>query len=343
MKPRGLISTPYLWSFHLIRFTLTALAVGLEILTFILWGSPFFAVGPARWSGALTHLLGCLLLYLAWVGSWKQAPSDAKTFFQLLMAVFFPGVGWLLALLMRLQPALTTEEVRMLQSLREEPEELTLPMPRQAVPLAWNVQPLTDTLASDEMDLKREAIRRLANRQNPSSIALLKKALADPRGDIRLYAVNALTQVEGRLVETIQKAEQTTVDLPERLNSWMTLGMACRRYAESGLLEGVMKKIYFRKALRALEKGRALFPESPAAWTELLHTYTHLGEAEAVARLLERAVERFPNDFHLRLFQARFAFASGWMAETRRAIASLPREELELSGLPQEVIELWLI
>lgn len=310
---------------------LVTLASSLEIGAFMIWGSPFFAVGADRWVGLLFHTAGCAILYLAWLGSWRQAPKDAKSLFQLLAAFFFPGAGWIFACVLRLLPSLSPEEARVLQEVRQmEVPEMGGATPATATAFIFSrdIQPVADVLSGGDLDLKREAIRRLAMRMTPTSVMLLRQSLMDPHGEIRLYAVNALQRIERRFIETIDEAQSIAEKQPDQLSSHLALGRAFRRFAESGLLEPLLQRMYFQKSLRAFEKGRMLFPERPDAWAASLDAYATLNDAASLDKLLPLALSRFPLEPMLLVIEARFAFARSEFRRAARAVNALREREV---------------
>ncbi len=314
---------------------MVTLAAALEFGAFLIWGWPFFAVGDARWTGLVFHWAACAALYLAWLRSWRHPPADAKSLFQILMAFFFPGVGWVLAVLLRMIPSLSSAEVRTLQEMRDSRGH---PSPGAVSSLTTvfskEVQPVADVLAGKDLALKREAIRRLALRAAPSSVLLLRQALLDPNGEIRLYAVNALQRLERQWVEAIERAQKTRDTHPDVLSAHLDFGRAYQRFAESGLLEPMLVRLYRQKALRALEKARMLFPERPESWAACLEQYVTLEQPAYVNRFLPMALIRFPNDPGLLLIEARFAFAKGEWRRVMRAVQKLkPMHTLSVEQL----------
>jgi len=147
-----------------------------------------------------------------------------------------------------------------------------------------SVEPILEILKGSDVGLKRGAVNLLGNIGGKEAVGLLKESLSDPSPEVRFYAHATLAKLDDSYTQSIKTAERQTQD--EASESFAALGNAFVRYAESGLVEDVVRRQLLDRATRAFEQAL----DHGVGDGRLLVTlgYLHLSQGE-----LEKAREAF--------------------------------------------------
>jgi hypothetical protein len=167
----------------------------------------------------------------------------------LVFSLVFPGVGWIMAAVLRF---FSTAEPAGEERLQEEETESGELFPEQrpgtstgdlrSLHEAADVLPAVDILMGTDDSLKRGAIQTLAKIRTPGSIEWILKARSDENPDVRFYATNTLTQLKYEFEREMKAVEREIFNQPGELRFQNDLCRAMYEYAVSGLVDPARAK-----------------------------------------------------------------------------------------------------
>jgi tetratricopeptide (TPR) repeat protein len=204
------------------------------------------------------------------------------------------------------------------------------------------IEPVVDVLAGDDPDLKRGAVKLLQRMGTPGAVALLRSCMSDPFPEVRFYAHSALSELEDAYAQRIKTLREQLESAPEAA-LWRSLGREYSLYAESGLVDEVMRRQTLEESRKALAQALALEPEHALALLLSARVLLQLGEMDAARAQFEHCQNHEDVASEARLGLAQIAFEQRDM----RALAMQARAMAE-SAAPRphnadslELYEFW--
>ncbi len=170
-----------------------------------------------------------------------------------------------------------------------------------------NFQSFVDILQGQDISAKARVIEKLSRKFSRENIILLKEALRDESGEVRLLAANALIRLEEDMNQKLQKARETA-DWQERPEDYADLGDLYLRYAESGMLEEKMTHYYLELCAAAYQQSLDIETNQPDLIRRYGKCLLDLERYADAAKLLGNAVTIWPGNQHLLLLQAEALF-----------------------------------
>lgn len=155
-----------------------------------------------------------------------------------------------------------------------------------------SVEPIREILQGSDAGLKRGAISFLGGMHSPLCVELLKESLSDANPEVRFYAHAAMTKIDDTFSQGIKNAEAALEE--SDASSFIALGMACVRYADSGLVEEVMRSQFLEKAISAFSHAAALSPDDAMLKVRLGSLYLEMGEYAQARECFESVAEGAP-------------------------------------------------
>lgn len=138
------------------------------------------------------------------------------------------------------------------------------------------IEPVVDVLQGDDPDLKRGAVKLLKSLETPGAVKLLRQCMSDPFPEVRFYAHSALSDLEDSYTSLI-KSLREIVSLAPGADVLRALGQEYRAYADSGLVDEVMRRQTLEDARAALDRSLALSPDQPGTALMLGQVLLELG------------------------------------------------------------------
>jgi hypothetical protein len=154
------------------------------------------------------------------------------------------------------------------------------------------VEPIREILKGSDAGLKRGAISFLGSMHSPLCVELLKESLSDANSEVRFYAHAAMTKIDDAFSQEIKAAEAALDE--NDCSSFTALGIACIRYADSGLVEEVMRAQFLEKAVSAISHAAALSPDDSTLRVHLGSLYLEMGEYAKAQECFESVAEDLP-------------------------------------------------
>lgn len=135
-------------------------------------------------------------------------------------------------------------------------------------PGAHRIRPLADVIAAGRQCDKFDALNVISRRYSPQAAPLLRRALADPDGAVRVLAATIIAQQHDAHTQRIGALQAQAGVASAGFDEWAALAQARLAYAASGLLEPARAEAE-RDAARAdmlrAERQRALAAGPDAA------------------------------------------------------------------------------
>ncbi|MCH8127109.1 HEAT repeat domain-containing protein [candidate division KSB1 bacterium] len=125
----------------------------------------------------------------------------------------------------------------------------------QYVEFSLGMEPLLDTVHDPEPDIRKEAIRRIAERRTPLSIQMLHGMLLDEDEEVRLYTASELDRLEDEMQKRIHKLRKA---LEEDQNDHRNRFELAKTYIEFTRLlvtSEVLGNFFLKKAIELLNKN----------------------------------------------------------------------------------------
>jgi tetratricopeptide (TPR) repeat protein len=299
------------------------------------------------------HLAGTGLFLAAYrihaLGIQSVKTIDSRHLLAILLVAFFPGLGWLAALLFygaarsRLrQPAepvddeFSGEGKESFAESYEEDESFSHLLRRVRTEISF--EPMVDILRGRETKTKSRAIVLLSRQISKENVGLLREALRDGAPEIRLYAASALLKMETALNLKIQKAK-SRVEQRGSEADFAELGDLYKHYAEIGITDEVLSKFYLELAVEAYRSSLDIVTEQLDVTLRYARCLTALREFRKVKQLLDRAVEIWPRSRDVIFLRNEVYFNLGQYGDIGKFFSQIDGEALTDSQ--RRIREFW--
>jgi len=124
---------------------------------------------------------------------------------------------------------------------------------QQKASQALDIVPLSEILSSQDLDLKRGAIEKLALMATPDAIETLLKHSNDVSAEIRFYISSALTRIKKSIDEKLEAAKQEMKNNVYEVSARLLLAKTYFQYAESHLLDEISQNNCLKEAIFHLD------------------------------------------------------------------------------------------
>jgi len=181
------------------------------------------------------------------------------------------------------------------------------------------VEPLVDTLADGDDQVRKGATFELKKRGGRDAVRLLERALDDPSEEVRLFAAEALEKLDSMYNEAINGLIERVKAAPTRRLHFL-LGRLYFDYAYKGMYDPGMREIYYEKAMAEFDKalGHAGDEEDWQVWQFLGSACYELGRHDEALRWFAELQTARGEDADLLIRVAAVRFAQGRYDEVRR-------------------------
>lgn len=209
------------------------------------------------------HGLAVFVLFLSaprgkgWFHPQRVGPRTYSLF-----ALFFPGIGWLVAGMIAFLNFYSFGDKKLFDL--DEPMDKLAPFmewenPKIAGALVLrkerifselNFMPLVDIIAGDQdADLKRGAIDKLSRFKTPEAIDILLSLRGHAEAEIRFYATSSLSRIKKEFDEQLEASKQEMKKDVYKISARIFLAKVYIQYARSHLLDPVTSEAYEHEAL----------------------------------------------------------------------------------------------
>jgi tetratricopeptide (TPR) repeat protein len=310
-------------------------------------GQSFQLLMAAHLSGAGLFLAGYRIHEL---GIQSVKTVDSRHLLALLLVAFFPGLGWLAALLFygaarsRSRQPEEQEEDEFSEEAKEpfaepygEDESFSHLLRRLRTEISF--EPMVDIMRGREVKTKSRAIVLLSRQISKENVGLLREALRDGAPEIRLYAASALLKMENALNLKIQKAK-SRVEQRGSETDFAELGDLYKHYAEIGITDEVLSKFYLELAVEAYRGSLDIVTEQLDVTLRYARCLTALREYGKVKHLLDRAVEIWPRSRDVVFLRNEVYFNLGKYGDIGKFFSQI--DERTLTDPQKRISEFWI-
>ena len=133
----------------------------------------------------------------------------------------------------------------------------------QYVEYSLTLEPLLDSVHDPDPDVRKQAIRKIAEQRTPFSIRMLHNMLLDEDEEVRLYTASELDRLEGEMQKHIHQLRKKLIENPNQLEIRFKLAKAYIEYARLLLLDNNLRHFFLNKAVGILNRNIALQPNNP--------------------------------------------------------------------------------
>jgi hypothetical protein len=140
---------------------------------------------------------------------------------------------------------------------------------RLRIARAHAIRPLLSVIIDGTQAEKLDALSLISKRFDPALAPVLKRALEDKDGSVRVLAATVTAHQHNVFTKRIGALQATARAAPEVTSHWYDLAQARFDYAESRLLEASQVETEVGHAVQHLERATALDPDNAATRTLL--------------------------------------------------------------------------
>ena len=189
-------------------------------------------------------------------------------------------------------------------------------------------EPFIDILNGQNDKIKAIVIRKLAETISPNAVQLLKIALKDRSGEVRLYAASALIKIEAKINEKLQ----VTIKRAKTQGTWTAyaeLGDLYRVFAETNLSGKNLSRHYLVRSSEAYRQSLDMHTDQPDIIVQYGKCLVALGQYEKARRLAAHAAQTWPANMELVFLQNEIYFMMGEMSEIQERFRKLDKKDLD--------------
>lgn len=311
---------------------------GCWILAGALEASFLWHLESALWVALACHVVASALIFIS-VSREGEAGRWQWNF--LFLTLSLPVAGWgMLPLLffggVSKSASLDLDEDQtllvgpsMLQNLRAPTQSR-----RTRILRALDFMPLADILASDDIDLKRGAVDKLAQLKTPEAVTLLLQHRSDSSTEMRFYVTSALARIKKEYDEELEAAKKELAKAKDAARARLLLARIYLQYAASGLLDDATVQAHRREALYHLgaiskmpDVDRLLKGE--AGQMQLWLHISNQSWEEGLSTIDRLAAEDLVDPQELTRARVQILYRSGRFPEVKQAMTQLAQSGIQ--------------
>ena len=181
-----------------------------------------------------------------------------------------------------------------------------------------------DIFRSGPSSLKKSAVQYLGTISSPAAVKTLNRALMDEDIEVRLYAAGVLGLIDDCHAREIDMRKAQVAAHPDDPAAGLALADACVAYAETGLLDGITRAYYYRKAMGALEA----LPDLPRVNERFARCALALEECDEALVRIERCLAAEPANAGARRLLCEILFAQRQYGKLAQAVTEIADRRL---------------
>jgi tetratricopeptide (TPR) repeat protein len=124
----------------------------------------------------------------------------------------------------------------------------------QYVEFSLTMEPLLDTVHDPDPNIRKEAIRRIAEQRSPLSIQMLHSMLLDDDEEVRLYSASELDRLEGEMQKRIHLLRRFLDENPGHEQSHFELAKNYIEFARLLVTSGNLRYFFLKKGIELLNQ-----------------------------------------------------------------------------------------
>jgi len=278
----------------------------------------------------------------------RRSPWQSTLFFGGTIFAFFPGLGWLMAIVFYVAVLIFERSFKAnlydeYQQYMEEKREDSSAIRKEAHSLREirreiGFEPFVDIISGSNVQLKARVIGKLARKATLENIQLLKIATTDPSADVRLYAASALIKIENELNRQIQRALKY-VKQEGSQRAYFDLAQLYWSYARSGLLDPTLSRYYLDLCAQAYQQSLDIDTNQPRTIANYITCLLALQQPERAMRMIESVSALWPENIELAFLKSEVYFQLGRMSEISPTFDKIDVNHLSMNE--RDVFQFW--
>jgi len=156
--------------------------------------------------------------------------------------------------------------------------------------------PLEEAMEINESRVRRSLIMDILRRDPDSYLTVLERASLSDDTELSHYATTSMMGIQSRYEKEIGDMEKLREQFPDHVGLEDKYIRTLRKYIDSGMISGQVKKVYQGKLDGALKKMLNLDPGRKAAWYESLMNQIQMGETDGVEKTIVDLIQRWPEE-----------------------------------------------
>ncbi len=154
------------------------------------------------------------------------------------------------------------------------------------------IEPFLDIIEGDDIELKINAIGKLAAVRTKESISLLKVALEDPNYEVRYFASNSLTLMEKSIISEIEAYNQNISRFISDAQNYTLRGLAYLNMYYLGIIDKTIGRVFLEQALSNFHYSLQINPDQKYLYVKIPEVYIYQKEYEKVLEIIPSILER---------------------------------------------------
>jgi len=199
------------------------------------------------------------------------------------------------------------------------------------VEFSLTMEPLVDSSHDPDPDIRKQAIRQIAENPAPFSNRLLRFMLNDSDEEVRLYASTELDRIDSEMQNQICLLEESLKKHPNQAELRLQLAKTTIDYARLMMTGNSLKHFFLKKAITLLNHNIQSGFQDADNYFYRGWAYEMSGNMEAALRDLSRVIQMEPGESRAYTEMAQIYFNSGRFDRVKRLLAKAPirAEEIE--------------
>ncbi len=192
------------------------------------------------------------------------------------------------------------------------------------VEFSLTMEPLLDSAHDPDPEVRKKAIRQIAERKTPFSVQTLLRMLEDEDEEVRLYAASELDRIEGEMQRRIYLLRETLrMEGPSAKNRFR-LASAYTEYVQLLLRSPELRTFFLKKALALLEENLSDHPNSVDDWYQLGLAQLLMENYTQAASSLRRVLKLEPKNTKAFLLLSEVYFRLGEFKMIKKILGHAP-------------------
>ncbi len=158
------------------------------------------------------------------------------------------------------------------------------------VEFSLTMEPLVDAVHDPDPEVRKEAIRKIAERKTPFSVRTLLRMLEDEDEEVRLYSASELDRIEAELQQKIYRLREDLRGGKAPGETRQELAKTYIEYSELLLQDEALRSFYLRKAIELLSKNIKKSPREVESWFHRARAHLLIGALDKASEDLRRVL-----------------------------------------------------
>ena len=205
-----------------------------------------------------------------------------------------------------------------------------------------DIIPIKDALALNKVDIKRSLMLHALKDDAYEYVRITKELLGDEDTEIAHYAASSLTDINTKLMGTVQKSEEEFHKNKEDISKAENYLKNISEYLKSGLVEGRDRKRLQYEYINTLEVMLNLEKIVESYLQQAINISIDLKEYIRAKRYSKIYLKNFPNAATPYILRAKIAYNEQDIDELKKTIKALSDTDILVTGDELKTLRYWI-